>query len=438
MNFSRISLSTFFLLLWLGHAQALTLQQAVMVATTYDSEYLAAVSLHQAEQQKRYQGFTGLLPEITLTGNFSKQDQPKAAYAAGVKRHDYALNLTQPLFDLARFASWQRSKATANIADANFLLSQQKLIQNVSKAWFAVIFSRKQLTTIRQEKKAYELQLRKAQRALAVGDGTQLDVDEAQASYDTSDANMLSAENDLNHADIDFQRLTGLRAQGISEAETACLFKPMRENMNTVLARATAKNLNIIAASHQLQESRSDVYAASSTHLPVVTLRANYGGNWSRGENENMLDEFFGTTSKTTNTYIGINVAVPIFAGGRNISQTLEAVSRHDRAKQLLEDTRRKILQDTQVAWLDVNNNLQKIYALRKARQSARKKLDSTIYGKEVGLRTLIDEFNAEKELFKAIQNLTEAENNFIEQKILLAAATGDLDYSMLKNYICH
>ncbi len=423
---------------FVNSAQAVNLQQSVLAASHWDSEYQAAVELHDAEGQKRYQGFAGLLPEITLNGTWYKQDQPGASYAAGIKRHNYSLNLQQPIFDLSRYANWQRAKATANAADATFMLAQQKLIQAVAKAYFSVLFARKKLDTSQQESRAYQFQLNKARQGLAIGDGTQLDIDEAKASYDRSIAEMLSAENDLNQAGIDFNRLTGLAADEIKEGDLQCLFHPVNEKIDSAVQRATQKNFNVIAAIHHLEEAKADVTATTAAHLPVVSLQAIYGNNWSRAEDGNLLDEVFGTTSKTRNTYIGVNVSVPIFAGGKMLSQSFEAASRRNQNVLLVEDARRKVAQDARISWLGMKNSLEKIQAYTRLQSSSRKKLDSTIYGTEVGLRTLLDQFDAEKDLFRAIQDRTEAENNFLQQKIQLDASTGDLDYSTLNNYVCH
>ncbi|WP_034945840.1 TolC family outer membrane protein [Erwinia oleae] len=438
MKVDKKSLIILVALLTGGNAQGITLQQAVLAASTYDSELAAAANLHDAESQKRIQGFSGLLPEISLSGNYYKQDQPDASYAAGVKRHSYTLNMTQPIFDLAKYATWRRADASADLADITYMSAQQKLIQDVSNAWFTVIYSRKQLATLQQEKRAYEIQLNKVKTALQVGDGTQLDIDEAQANFDRAIAEMLSAENELNNAHINFSRMTGLPAEDIREDNMQCLFRSSNESLQSALERAVQKNLNIVAARHQLEEARSDIIATSAAHLPVVSLQASYGGNWSRGENENVWDSIFGTTNKTKNTYVGVNVSIPIFAGGRQLSQSFESLSRRDQALQLLEDARRKTIQNTQMSWLGVKNGLEKINAYKRASESAKKKLASTIFGKEVGLRTLVDQFSAERDLFKSMQELTEAENNFLKQKIILAASTGDLDYSTLDTYVCH
>ncbi|EOS95378.1 TolC family outer membrane protein [Erwinia tracheiphila] len=438
MNIKRIGLLQAIICFHAFSTHAANLQQSVLAASYWDSEYRAAVELRDAEGQKRYQGFAGLLPEISLSSTWYKQDQPGATYAAGIKHHNYSINLQQPLFDLSRYATWQRAEAAANAADATFMLAQQKLIQNVASAYFGVLFTRKKLDTFQRESKGYKFQLEKAKQALAIGDGTQLDMDEAQASYDRSNTDMLTAQDELSQAGIDFNRLTGLSADEIKEGDLQCLFQPVRENMDTVVKRAVQNNFNVVAALYHLEEARADVTAAAAAHLPVVSLQATYGNNWSRAENGNLLDEVFGTTSKTRNTLIGVNVSVPLFAGGKMLSQSFEASSRRNQNLMLVEDARRKVAQQTTVSWLGLKNNLEKIHSLKKLQHSSRKKLDSTIYGKEVGLRTLLDQFEAEKDLYRSIQDLAAAENKFLQTKIELDAATGELDYSTLNNYICY
>ncbi|VFS90809.1 type I secretion outer membrane protein, TolC family [Raoultella planticola] len=77
-------------------------------ASAYNAEFNAARRAHEADAQKKYQGFAGLLPVVTLNAAWNKTDQPDAAYSAGVTRHNYSFNLTQPVFDVARYANWRK------------------------------------------------------------------------------------------------------------------------------------------------------------------------------------------------------------------------------------------------------------------------------------------------------------------------------------------
>ena len=72
-------------LLLSGQAGALSLQESLMAANSYNAEMNAARSEHDADGQKKYQGFAGLLPAISIDGTWVKTDQPDAAYSAGAE-----------------------------------------------------------------------------------------------------------------------------------------------------------------------------------------------------------------------------------------------------------------------------------------------------------------------------------------------------------------
>ncbi|MDQ1215031.1 TolC family protein [Pantoea anthophila] len=378
-----------------------------------------------------------MLPKITLDGSWSKTDQPDAAYSAGVTRHNYSVNLAQPVFDMAKYASWRKNIVIGDLADVNLLIAQQQLISDVTTAFFGVLYQRAVLKTSQRVLSAFEAKLKQAQKALEVGDGTRLDEADAQANYDRAVADKLAAENDLNDANLSFHQLTGLDAQGISDKSLACIRFSDSLFPEKLKHDAAANNLDVLAAIEKRKSSETDILAATASHMPVVTLQAGYGKNWSRAEDGNYLDTLFGTTSKTDNTQISVNVSVPLFAGGGQISQSLEAAHRYEQNKDLVIDARRKAEQQAFQAASAVQTNQSKIKAYQRAIASAEKRLTATRYGRKLGQRTLIDEFNAEKDYFQAIQDLAQAQNSLIQSIIKLKTATGMLDYAAIKNFSC-
>lgn len=419
------------------YACALSLQESLIAANIYNAEINAARSVHDADGQKKYQGFAGLLPAVSLDGSWSKSDQPDAAYSAGVTRHNYSVNLTQPVFDLAKYATWRRSVVTGDLADVNLLIAQQKLIGNVTNAFYGVVYQRSVLNTKQRILTAFSARLKQTQKALEVGDGTRLDVAEAQANYDKAVADELAAENDLNDASVYFRHLTGRDPQGISDSTLRCVRFQERIIPEQLKRDAAANNLDVLAATESLKSSEADILTATSAHLPVVTFQAGYGKNWSRAENGNYLDTLFGTTSKTDNTQISINVSVPLFAGGGQISQSLEAAHRYEQNKDLVIEARRKAEQQAIQAASGIQNSQSRIKAYERAIVSASKRLTATRYGREIGQRTLIDEFNAEKDYFQAIEDLAHSQNALIQSIVNLKTATGSLDYAAMKVFNC-
>ena len=421
-----------------GSGHSLTLQEAVLAASVYDSEISAARNAQRAESQKRWQGLASLLPVVSLNGSYMKQDQPGATYAAGVTRHNYSVNLTQPLFDIAKFAAWKRGDAIAHYADVALMLAEQKLIANVAEAYFHVIYQREVLKSAINAKAAYAKQLNQTEVALQVGEGTRLERDEAQANYDRAVADEIAAKNDLQEAGVIFTRLTGGNPNEIQPVSLSCAIRiPVSDDVKALQQQAGKNNLQVRAALFQLEQNKADFIAAQGAHLPVVTLQAGYGTNWSRAEDSNLLDRVFGTTSKTRSSNIGINVSIPLFAGGSQISQSVEATRRREQGKDLLEDARRKARQETQSAWLKLKNGRSQYLAEKKALASASNKVKSTAYGRKVGLRTIIDELNAQQEYYKTLQTLAKVQYDYLNTRLKLSMQLGELDYSQLDIFQC-
>lgn len=418
-------------------AHATTLAQAVTAASAFDAAISAARHGERAGAQKRWEGFAGLLPKVQLEGSYTRQDQPSASYAAGVRRHSYAITLTQPLFDLGRYADYQRGAAQANGAEVELASAQQQLVSNVSDAFFEILYEREVLQATRAAKETFGQQLERARLALKIGEGTRTDVDEAQANYDDAQAREIGAVNDLEVASGAYERLTGLRAADIEPLAGVCRQPPAMAELAPILARAEQGNLEVRAAAFQLDEAQADVTTARANHLPVVNLQGSYGGNWSRAQSGNALDELFGTTSKTRSSMIGITVTIPLFSGGGAVATSREAYSRRAQRGDQLEDARRRARQDARAAFLGIVNGAAKLKAQQRAVESAHSRVESTRYGREVGLRTNVDELTAQQKYFEAVRDLADARFRYITARLKLSAVLGTIAQDDLNEFGC-
>jgi outer membrane protein len=416
---------------------ATSLLQAVNAARRYDAEFSAAFQAKKAGNEAFNQGLAGLLPTISVDGSYTKQDQPHASYSAAVKRHNYGINLSQPLFDMSKIAAWQRGNATSDLADMAFISAQQKLIRDVADAFFAVVYQREVTEVAISATRVFEKQHAQAVASFRLGNGNRTEVDEAQANYDEAEAKEITARNDLEVANAAYSRLTGLNADEIRPVSTQCYRPSQLGGLKEVMLQAQRNNVEIKKATEQLEQSKSDLVGAAGANLPTVTLQGTYGGNWSRGETRNYWDTVFGTTSKTRNTLIGINVSIPVFSGGGQLSATREAIDRRNQARDLLEHARRKVSQDTRTAWLNITNGQALLKARKKAASSADNKVKSTRYGRDLGLRTTIDELNAEQKYYDSLQKIAEARYKYLSSTFDLLVLSGTLDDRILVAFDC-
>lgn len=339
-RFRRIAVFGWLAATWPAYAASLL--DAVNAARGFDAGIAAAREARLAGHEKRWQGLAGLLPRAQIDGHYTKQDQPTATYAAAVRRHGASATITQPIFDMARIADFKRGGALADQADIEYERAEQTLITEVSNAYFDVLYARDVLQAADAAQQAFQRQFDQAYALLRIGDGTRMDVDEARANLDDALARKVGAQTDLEIASGTLRRLTGLPADGIAPIAWQCVQAEAPVDLPTAMEEAARDGIDVRLAEKQLEQSRVDIIAATGSNLPVVNLQGSYGTNWSRGAGENMLDNIFGTTSKTRTSTIGVTVAIPLFAGGGPLSASREAYRRRNQARDALEDARRK------------------------------------------------------------------------------------------------
>jgi outer membrane protein len=135
----------------------------------------------------------------------------------------------------------------------------------------------------------------------------------------------------------------------------------------------------------------------------------------------------FNVGSDLTQTAVGLQLAVPLFAGGSVNSRVREAIANYDKATADLEGQKRAAAQAAEQAYLGVTSGLSQVQAYEVAIGSSQTSLDSNKRGMEVGLRINIDVLNAEQQLYQTKQSLAKARYDTIINGFKLKAAAGSL-----------
>lgn len=92
---------------------ALSLQESLIAANSYNAEMKAARSLHAAVQQKKYQGFAGLLPVVTLQGDGIRPTSRMRLILPGSPATITALILPNPLLMLLSMPPGEKAWSSA-------------------------------------------------------------------------------------------------------------------------------------------------------------------------------------------------------------------------------------------------------------------------------------------------------------------------------------
>ena len=406
---------------------ATDLLQVYQQALTSDATFQAARSTQVAGQEQLPQARALLLPSINLSGNAALNDvdtqyHGPSIFPNGVSKYTskgYTVILDQPLYHPQNYAQYAQAKYGVEQVDAQFSAAQQDLIIRVAQAYFDVLLAQYSVTLAGAQKESISEQLAQAKRNFEVGTSTITDTHDAQARYDLTVAQEIAIQNDLENKQNALEQIIGHRAgELVTVKGEVPLQAPMPTNIDAWVEKALAQNPDVKIAQAALEIAGEEVRRARGGHLPALDLVASYGDNSQSGSLG------YDQTAKT----VGVQLNLPIFAGGATSSKVREAVANQERARQELDATRRRVTQQARQAYLGVTSGIAQVKALQQAVISNQSSLASTKLGLEVGVRTSVDELNARQQLFSARRDLAQALYNYIMAQLRLGAAVGNLN----------
>ncbi|MDE1714420.1 TolC family outer membrane protein [Chromobacterium amazonense] len=415
-------------------SQAFDLVGAWQAARDYNADFAVSRAQRDAGQEKLVQGRSQLLPQVSATGTYGYNNplQPSStptltggAQALGrYENHGYTVGMQQTLFDVGKYTGYKKGKLGTELADTTFDAAEQQLILDIAQAYFDVLRAQDTLAATRASKKTYLNLLQQAKTAFEVGTATITDTNEAQAGYDGAVAQEISDANNLELAQNNLKRLTGLDPAGIQAVRDQLpLDPPKPAGLEAWIDMALQNSLKIKTAQQNLDLAHQSAIEKKGNHLPTVTLNAGYS---------DQISNQYGNYPHTRGSNIGVTVNVPLFAGGGINSQVREALAQEEAARDQLESTRRQVKEDVRKAFLGVTNGAALVRAQQQLLISAKSKVESTRMGKEVGIRTNIDLLQAEQSYYTALTSLANAKYSYLTARLALAQAAGQLEPQVL------
>jgi outer membrane protein len=406
-----------------GSIQAADLLQVYRDAQRFDAQYAAARAARDAGLEKLPQGRAGLLPTIGLSADKTRRDEDTKLRATGVTTSSnytsdaWSVRLSQPIFNWQSWVGYQQGELAAASAEAQFALAGQDLIVRVTQAYFDVLLAQETLATAQAQKVATAEQLESAKRNFEVGTTTITDTHEAQARFDLIVAQEIAAESDLSIKRQTLLTLTGRELEALRGLKAELrVERPQPDNVGQWIASAETGNISVRLAQTALEIAGREIERQRAGHYPTLSLEATHGKSNNAG----------GVRDGKSST-IGLQLAVPIFAGGAVSSRDREAVALSEKARADLDHARRQAALAARQAYLGVDSGLAQMRALEAGLASSKLAVESNKLGYEVGVRINIDVLNAQSQLFDTRQRLAKARLDTLIAQLRLKSAVGTL-----------
>lgn len=420
----------------LANSDLLTVYQEALANS---ADLAAAEAEAMARQEVLPQARSQLLPNIGLGAGASREHVDIDGRGMSGKgsdnygTHYYQASLTQPLFRADRWFNYQAAKSQSEQALIEFSATQQELILEVAQAYFNVLRASDNLATARAEERAFERQLEQARERFEVGLSARTDVLEAQAGFDNARAARLTAATNL---DVSYQALTRLtnrdhtQLHGISH--DLPILAPSPADPQQWVDTAATQNLTLQASRLAVDSAGQALRSSRAGHAPSVDAFVRYRDNRGGAElNSQAID------SRTSQ--IGVELTLPLYAGGGISSRVRESGYRLNQAEHATDALQRRVVENTRNLFRTLTASVEEIEARHQAIVSARAALDATQTGYEVGTRNVVDVLEAQRTLFRTVRDYNTQRYNYIINNLSLKQVAGTLspqDLQDLSNWL--
>ena len=346
---------------------------------------------------------------------------PRPAGSAEYDSTEYALNLTQPVFNSASLAEVRRARADVRRAEAERLGAQQDLMLRVVEAYLNVLAAADGLELARAEKAAVARNLETVQGRLQVGLAAKADVHEAKARYELAAVQEVEAENELEDRQEALRELTGQRHRSLARlAERIPLASPAPPDVNHWVQAALTRSPVLVARREIVESAREDVKRSHAGHYPSLDVV----GSRTRTDADASIS---GPGIRADNTVLGLQLTIPLIQGGLVSARTAEAGHRLSATEQELEGARRNVERTVRSAFLGVVSGVARVNALQQAVTASESALQAKSEGFKAGVNTLLDVLDANRELYRAKRDHARARYGYALNWLRLKQNAGTL-----------
>jgi outer membrane protein len=409
--------------------QANSLLDVYELALKNDAQLKADKARYDADKEYSNLYRAGLLPQINAGATINKEDTESTDNLSNTTtKNDYDsqgwdISLDQTLFDMSTWYTYKQGKKLSEQAEAQFGADQQSLIVRVATAYFNVLRSVDILEASIAEEKAYGKQLEQTKQRFEVGLTAITEVHEAQAAYDSAVASKLEAQGNM---EISYEALEVLTGKPEDQVAPLMLnfpvIDPTPSNRADWVEFALKNNYALkaakLGADAQLQNAKSN----KSDHLPTVGARLGYSDTDSDGlRASNNFDD------TTDGSSIRIRLDVPIYSGGATSARTRQAYANYTQFQENYNKTQRDVIQGARASHLSVETGVARVQARKQAIVSSQSALEATQSGYEVGTRNLVEVLLAQRNLYQARRNYSDALFDYVIDTVKLREVAGML-----------
>jgi len=396
-----------------------TLEDFFTAAMNYNPRLRIAEESMNVGSARRRAADGQLLPQLSANGSVSDNRRETGTIPQNYDGERYSIQLRQLLFNWQAFASRRRAHAFEDQSEAEYYNELAMVLTDVADRYFSVLQAEDALRSVQTELEAVNNQLQQVE-SLYERQMTQItDLYQTQASAAAVRAQELQIQSQLQITRQALRSVTGLEPIRLYRLSDDIEIPDIEEGMDYWTELAQGSNYEIQAREYALTASRELVSERRGAYMPNVDLIV-------QQQNSNLgFDN--APIAKTDTTYVGINVSIPLFAGGSNRAGVSEAISMQNIAQNELRQVRLEVTERVRTAHLQLQNSRLLTEAARSLVESATLSATAMQRGFELGTVTSVDVLNAIRNQYQAERDLQQARYDHVRFLLELKREAGIL-----------
>jgi len=367
-------------------------------------------------------------PQINLDASYQHNIQIPTTYfggnpiKAGVENTSGAqFGLTQNLFNRDVLLASRTARDVRRQAKQTTTNNQIDVITNVSKAYYDVLLTKRQMAVLDEDIIRLERSQKDAYNQYQGGIVDKIDYKRANISLNNTRAQRTAAEQSLEGKYAYLRQLMGYPEKGELKLVDDTLQMESEVSLDTSITVTYENRIE-----YQLLQTQKNLLEAELRYnkwsfLPEVSAFANYNLAYLNNEFSKLYKD------NLPNSYFGLRLSVPIFQGGKRTQNIRAAELQLKRNDWDFETLKSQINTEYTQAMAAYKSNFTNYLAQKQNMQEAREVYDLISLQYKEGVKTYLEVITSETDLRTAQLNYFNALYQVLSSKIDLQRSLGSL-----------
>ena len=421
----------------------LTLEQALEIALSESPTIKVADQEIEIKRFAKQETYASLYPRFDLTAQYqrvlAKQTmsmdfggQTQTIKVGSDNSFNGGVAASMPVVNAQLWESHKLSVADIVLAVEKARSSQIDMIEQVSRAYFSVLLAKESLVVYQRVYDNAVENNKNIKMRYDVGSVSEFDFISSNVAVQSAVPNLIEAQNSVVLALWQLKALLGIDLKKNIDVVGSLMDYEAQMNYAYTIDQLDMSN-NTTLKQLDIQENmlKSALKISKLANVPTLSINAAY--LYTALGNDG---KFFQAKAWNPYSYAGVQLNIPIFAGGQRRAAIKQASLNLSNLQLQRENAERQL----QVAVVQSLNNMQtsvkKFSAASATVSQAKRGYDIAVKRYEVGRGTLVDIDNSQLQLTQAELGRNSAVYNFLVSKIALDKILGNHEVKSSHDYV--